>query len=196
METRALFLSCSSRPAVCPSLTADRLFREAVFRQTAWNDRRTEHMSTSQSQSASTKPGTPPVHSLPPFWWWTLLGTWEEFTGRSSEHLPWKTSLLLQDPAEKVQLCGMQHQSPARKSPASPRYPQTQHWHVAPSIWDSGSFEKTNPTVTAGSDSVLAPESSSNFCSFVRILLLFQWGCLCGKSNQRGGSWQRPAPCI
>lgn len=148
METRAPSLSCSSRPAVCPSFTEDRLFREAVSRQTAWNDRRAEHMSTSQSQSASTKPGVPLcTDSLSPLWWWKLLGTQEEFTERLSETLPWKTSLLLQDHAEKVQLCGMQHQSPARKSPASPRYPQTQHWHVAPSILRLRLLQKTNSTL-------------------------------------------------
>lgn len=134
------------------------------------------------------------TNSFSPFRWWKLLGTREEFTGRLPEHLPWKTNLLLQDHAEKVQLCGMQHQSPARKSPASPRYPQTQHWHVAPWIWDSDCFKKNNPTVTAGLDYALAPESSSNFCSFLSIILLFQWDWLCGKSNQRGGKLTATCP--
>lgn len=101
METRASFLSCSSHPAVCPSPKEDRLFREAVFMQIAGNDRRT--VNTSQSRGANTKPGIHHcIEILSPFWWWKLLGIWEEFTGRLSEHLPWKTSLLLQDHAEKV----------------------------------------------------------------------------------------------
>ena len=183
METRAQFLSCSSPPAVYPSPTEDRLYGEPVFMQIALNDgyRRTKHMSTSQSLCASyhakedTLCAQKPSHNFADesccVHGKCSLGDFQSILhGRQVSYF--ETMLrrsncvgcnINYQPGKTLLGCGILKLS-------------TNMWHQGRGTVNVRLrlLQKNNTTVTGGSSSALAPESSCDFYSFTSILLLFQ----------------------
>lgn len=112
------------------------------------------------------------TETISPFCWWKLLCTWKVFIGRLSEHLHGRQVSYFETCWEGP----INHQPRKALLAGSILKLSTNMWH-----WGRGTInmrlrllQKNNTTVTGGSSSALAPDSSCNFCSFVSILLLFQ----------------------